>query len=155
MNKCPLSRGKLTISYFARNVLLITSLSSDFSSHFLAQTSPSIITSYNLYSKVQLNLLTVYFHLTLDQRIDQTPLRRGALNTTLCDQVCQWLAAGQWFSPVSFTNKTDRYDITEILLKVALITITPDLKRTYLWIYNRYSSFCSFCRRSLLYLRIL
>jgi hypothetical protein len=41
--------------------------------------------------------------------------------TTLCDQVCQWLATGQWFSlgpPVSSTNKTDRHDITDILLKV-------------------------------------
>ena len=41
--------------------------------------------------------------------------------------VCQWLAAGQWFSlgiPISSTNKTDRHDITEILLKVALNTIT-------------------------------
>jgi hypothetical protein len=35
--------------------------------------------------------------------------------------------AGLWFSPctpVSSTNKTDRHDITEILLKVALNTIT-------------------------------
>jgi hypothetical protein len=35
-----------------------------------------------------------------------------------------------WFSPgtsVSFTNKTDRHDITEILLKVALNTITITL----------------------------
>jgi hypothetical protein len=34
--------------------------------------------------------------------------------------------AGRWFSPdtlVSSTNKTDRHDITEILLKVALNTI--------------------------------
>jgi len=31
--------------------------------------------------------------------------------------------AGQWFSPVSSTNKTDSHDITEILLKVALNTI--------------------------------
>ena len=55
-----------------------------------------------------------------------TPLRRGVLNTTLCDKVCQWLATGRWFSqgtPVSSTNKTDRHDITEILLKVALSTI--------------------------------
>jgi hypothetical protein len=37
----------------------------------------------------------------------------GVLDTTLCDKVCQWLAAGWWFS----TNKTDRHDITEILLK--------------------------------------
>ena len=46
--------------------------------------------------------------------------------TTLCDKVCQWLATGQWFSPgpaVSSTNKTDRYNIAEILLKVALNTI--------------------------------
>jgi len=36
--------------------------------------------------------------------------------TTLCDKVCQWLAAGQWFSlgpAVSSTNKTDRHDITD------------------------------------------
>jgi len=34
---------------------------------------------------------------------------------------------GWWFSPgtpVSSTNKTDRYDITEILLKVAQNTIS-------------------------------
>jgi hypothetical protein len=40
--------------------------------------------------------------------------------TTLCDKVCQWLATDQWFSPgppVSSSNKTDRHDITEILLK--------------------------------------
>jgi hypothetical protein len=46
--------------------------------------------------------------------------------TTLCDKVCQWLVTGGWFSqspPVSSTNKTDRHDITEILLKVALNTI--------------------------------
>jgi hypothetical protein len=41
---------------------------------------------------------------------------------TLCDKVCQWLATGRWFSPVSSTNKTDHHDITEILLKVALNT---------------------------------
>ena len=46
--------------------------------------------------------------------------------TTLCDKVCQWHTTGPWFSPgppVSSTNKTDRHDITEILLKVALNTI--------------------------------
>ena len=56
------------------------------------------------------------------------PLRRGLLDTTLCDKVCQWLATGRWFSPgitVSFTNKTDRHHIIEILLKFALNTITP------------------------------
>ena len=37
------------------------------------------------------------------------------------------IAADRWLSPgipVSSTNKTDRHDITEILLKVALNTIT-------------------------------
>jgi hypothetical protein len=51
---------------------------------------------------------------------------RGVLDTTLCDKVCQWLATCRWFSlypPVSSTNETDRHDITEILLKVALNTI--------------------------------
>ena len=46
--------------------------------------------------------------------------------TTLCDKVCQWRAAGLWFSPgppVSSTNKTDCHDIAEIFLKVALNTI--------------------------------
>jgi hypothetical protein len=55
------------------------------------------------------------------------PLMRSLLDTTLCDQVCQLLATGRWFSPsspVSSINKTDRHDITEILLKVALNTIT-------------------------------
>ena len=40
------------------------------------------------------------------------------------------LAADRWVSvgtPVSPTNKTDRHDITEILLKVALNTITLNL----------------------------
>ena len=54
------------------------------------------------------------------------PPRRGVLDTSLCDKVCQWFAAGRWFSPgtlVSPTNKTDCHDITEILLKVAQNTI--------------------------------
>ena len=46
--------------------------------------------------------------------------------TTLCDKICQWLVTGRWFSAgplVSSTNKTDRHDISEILLKVELNTI--------------------------------
>jgi hypothetical protein len=48
-------------------------------------------------------------------------------NTIVCDKFWHWLATGQWFSlgtPVSSTNKTDCHDIAEILLKVALNTIT-------------------------------
>ena len=46
------------------------------------------------------------------------------------DKVCQRLATGQWFSPgtrVSSTNKTDHHNITEILLKMSLNTITLTL----------------------------
>ena len=55
---------------------------------------------------------------------------QGVLDTTLCDKVCQWLAAGRWFSPMSSTNKTDCHDIVEILLKMVLntITLTPYMK---------------------------
>jgi hypothetical protein len=40
---------------------------------------------------------------------------------------------GRWLSPVppvSSTNKTDRHNITELLLKVALITIKQSNKQT-------------------------
>jgi hypothetical protein len=58
--------------------------------------------------------------------------------TTLCGKFCQWLATGQWFSPgppVSSTNKTDRHDITEMLLKEALNTIKQTTNNLWLWIY--------------------
>jgi hypothetical protein len=56
--------------------------------------------------------------------------------TTLCDKVCQLLTTVRWFSPghpVSSTNTTNRHNITEILLKVALSTIkqTKTYKYTY------------------------
>ena len=58
------------------------------------------------------------------------PISIRARCTTLCDKVRQWLATGRWFSLgllFSSTNKTDRHDITEILLKMTLNTI----KQTY------------------------
>jgi hypothetical protein len=45
---------------------------------------------------------------------------------------CLSFCLGRWFSPgtpVSSTNKTNRHDITEILLKVALNTITNPFKK--------------------------
>jgi hypothetical protein len=42
-------------------------------------------------------------------------------STTVCDQVCQLLASGQWFSPdppASSTNISDCHDIAEILLNI-------------------------------------
>ena len=47
------------------------------------------------------------------------------------DKVYQLLANGRWFSPgtpASFTTKTGRHDIAEILLKVALNTKIKILK---------------------------
>ena len=59
--------------------------------------------------------------------------RRGVLDTTLCDKFCQWLVTGRRFSLVFLHhNKTDLHDIAEILLKVALNTITqPDPIQLY------------------------
>jgi hypothetical protein len=75
---------------------------------------------YNYLCNQCLSPLTLWFRI---------PLRRGLLDITYCDKVCQWLAAGRWFSPfsgysVSSINKTDHHDITEILLKVTLNTLT-------------------------------
>jgi hypothetical protein len=57
------------------------------------------------------------------------------------------LATDQWFSPgppVSSSNKTDHHDITEIMLKVLLNTITPNplcstLMVLQLHVYNNFS----------------
>jgi hypothetical protein len=80
-----------------------------------------------------------------------------------CDNVCQLLAAARWFSPdspVSSINKTDRHDITEILLKVALNATTPNpISNIYKNFYNlvfiyqvvkdvlSYSRFISYCKK--------
>ena len=59
----------------------------------------------------------------------RSPLMARCIDTTLCDKICQCLC-GQWFSPgtpVSSTNKTYCHHITEILLKVAVSTITLTL----------------------------
>ena len=51
-------------------------------------------------------------------------------NDETCDKVYQWLTAGPQFSPgtpVSTTDKTDHYDITKVLLKVALSTTDLNL----------------------------
>jgi len=70
-------------------------------------------------------IISAYHHLSCEF---ESRSWQGVLDTTLCDKVYQWLATGRWFSPgtpVSSTNKTENHDITEILLKVAVNTITP------------------------------
>ena len=57
----------------------------------------------------------------------QIRLRGGELDTIMCDELGQWLAAVLWFSPgtpVSSTNKTNLHNITEILLKLGLNIVT-------------------------------
>ena len=81
---------------------------------------------------INLSTLNIWFFFFGDTVISYDILygvtsRFSFSSTLLCDKVCQWLAASQWFSPgtlVSSINKTDRHDISEILLKVALNTIT-------------------------------
>ena len=63
-----------------------------------------------------------------------------ARSATVCDTVCQWLATGRWFSPsapVSSTYKTDRHDITEIVLKVALNIIKQTNKNNIHYLFCR------------------
>jgi hypothetical protein len=55
--------------------------------------------------------------------VGSNPSWRGVHDTTLYNKVCQLLAKGWWFSPVSSTNKNYRHDITERVFKVALKTI--------------------------------
>ena len=70
-------------------------------------------------------LISVYRHLTFE--FECIPCQ-DVLYTTLCDKVCQWPAMGWWYIspiiPVSTSNKADRHDIAEILLKVAINIIT-------------------------------
>ena len=62
--------------------------------------------------------------------VKSKPGQARCTHTTLFDKVCQRLTTCGWFSlgtPFSYTNKTDLHDIIEILLKVALNTITLTL----------------------------
>ena len=81
------------------------------------------------------------------------PLRRGVLDTTLCDKVCQCLVAGRWFSPVSSTNKTYRHDTTEILLMAAWNTITLTLTHPYQTLVIMY--FSTFITAVILYILVV
>lgn len=70
--------------------------------------------------------IVVEFSFTLEYEFEYRT-RRGVLDTTLNNKVCQWLAAGRWGSPSTpgfSTIKTNRHEITKILLKVDLNTIS-------------------------------
>ena len=62
------------------------------------------------------------------------------------------LVAGRWFSSVSSTNKTDRYDITEILsVKVALNTAHPPFHKNFIqpfvYRHKQHKSLCKYTDR--------
>ena len=70
---------------------------------------------------------------------------RTPFDTTLCDKVCQWLEASLWFSPgtpVSSINKTDRHDITEILLKMSFNTINQPYPTDSCFLPRLYNKTC-------------
>ena len=76
------------------------------------------------------DLMIVEFTTTYETKaiITNVMISNRVFDTTLCDKFFQWLVAGRWFSPGTSvsTNITDRYDISEKNLKVALsITLTP------------------------------
>jgi hypothetical protein len=62
----------------------------------------------------------------------RTLFRRGVLDTTLCDKVCQSLATGRWFSPGTLVSSTN-HDIAEVVLKVALNTINQQKHKFWVW----------------------
>ena len=96
----------------------------------LMQTGPWLYGSwiYNYLCDQCLSPLMLWFRISIRARY-----------TTLCDKVCQWLATGRWFSPgppVSSTNKTDRHDITEILLKVVSSIMKQTIIQVKLYLYS-------------------
>jgi len=67
----------------------------------------------------------------------------------MCTRYKMWLATCRWFfqcTQVSFTNKTDRHDTTEIFLKVVLNTITLTHLKCKSWL--RFVLLVSSCLRS-------
>jgi hypothetical protein len=88
-----------------------------------------IFTHYDIHYKTTTCVISAYHHSSCEV---EPCSWQGVLDATLCDQVCQLLATGRWFSPdtpVSSTNKTDCHNIIEILLKVALSTINQPIKQ--------------------------
>jgi uncharacterized surface protein with fasciclin (FAS1) repeats len=87
------------------------------------------MTCSNLKFKLHVNEIYLVGSLCTVGKKSFTQLSVKCKNSSVivCDKVCQWLMAGQCFFPstlVSSTSKTARHDTTEILLKMALNTIT-------------------------------
>ena len=91
--------------WFARNQMYVLALS-------LSWSYGSWIYNYKYVPMQSVPMLRVWI-----------PLMARCIRYNIILYWCQWLATGLWFSPdasLSFINKTDRHDTTEILLKVTL-----------------------------------
>jgi len=76
------------------------------------------------HDRMSIGFITTY---TITNFVSLNPAHARFTQYNIMWKVCQWLAVCLWFSPgtsVSSTNNTVRHDIREILLKVALNTIT-------------------------------
>jgi ABC-type antimicrobial peptide transport system permease subunit len=105
------------------------------SQHYIIVMKTTHITCIRLYNFLQLNLTRIFGfgfmirnrhgrdHMVVEVVSSNPAHGEMYLIILLCDKICQWLAIGRWISlgsPVSPTNITDRHNVTEILLKVAL-----------------------------------
>ena len=85
--------------------------------------------SFKIWSRRGRMVVGIYNYLC-NQCLSPIKLRlRIPFTRCVLDKVCQWLATGRWFSLgtlVSSSNKTDRHNITEILLKVAFNIINQN-----------------------------
>ena len=95
---------------------MIDSFTVTFGTKYLTGTS---VLPYETFSLIQENIL--HQSKNCKNHFENSPFscRRGVLDTILCDKVCELLVACLWFYP-----GTDRHDFTEILLNVALNTLT-------------------------------
>jgi hypothetical protein len=74
--------------------------------------------NFRRYERLIVSSLSNSSYLLIDSQ--KSLLQLSYLLLCQYNKVCHWLATGRWFSPVSFTNKIDCYEITEILLIVTL-----------------------------------
>ena len=65
------------------------------------------------------------------------PLRRGLLDTTLCDKVCQWLATGRWFLRVFWSPPPIKSGVK--------YHNPPSIRLVVLYIYNYILLYLYFC----------
>ena len=87
--------------------------------HFNIGLNELVLTCWQRGNKVSLSTFKFQYHLSIEYGAMwvRIPLMvRSIRYNILCNKVCQRLATGDWFSPVSSTNKTDRHEKAEILL---------------------------------------